>query len=98
MNVATVIRDQINAIDRMAFFAWGAKEFVAVDSGLRFKTSGMTPWKGYVNIVLDEGKDLYNIHFMRLRKVKGVMTAKVDKSVGDVFCEDLVKVIDEFVG
>jgi len=98
MSVATVIRDQINSIDRMAFFAWGAKDLVNTGKGLRFKTSGMTPWKGHVNIILDEGKDLYEVHFLRVRKTKGVPTVKTDKVVADVFCEDLVKVIDEFVG
>lgn len=98
MNVAITIRDQIKATDPMALFAWGAIGFVNTGKGLRFKTSGMTRWKGYVNIILDEGKDLYEVQFLRFRKVKGVPTFKTDKVVTDVYCDQLVSVIDEFVG
>ena len=98
MNVATIIRNQIHATDPMALFAWGAKDLVYTGKGLRFKTSGMTPWKGHVNIILDEGKDTYEVHFLRVRKVKGVPTVKTDKVVPDVYCDQLVSIIDEFVG
>lgn len=98
MNVAQTVLAQIKATDPMALMAWGAKDFVNNGKGLRFKTSGMTPWKGNVNIILDEGKDLYEVHFLRVRKVKGVPTVKTDKVVTDVYCDQLVSVIDEFVG
>ena len=98
MNVAQTILAQIKATDPMALFAWGAKDLVNTGKGLRFKTSGLTPWKGYVNIILDEGKDLYEVHFLRVRKVKGVPTVKTDEVVTDVYCVELVSVIDRFVG
>ena len=94
MNVATIIRDQIKAIDFWAFGAWGAKNLANTGSGLSFKTSGSVRWKGNVTITLDEGKDLYVVKFTRLRKLNVI----VDKIVEDVFVEDLVSVIDAQVG
>lgn len=94
MNVATIIRDQIRVLDRFAFGAWGAKDFVAMNDGLKFKTGGMVRWKGYVYVKYDEGQDLYNVIFGRIRKYEW----KVDKEVNGVFVEDLVRVIDGQVG
>ena len=94
MNTATIIRDQIRAIDRFALGAWGAKDLVATSEGLRFKTSGMVRWKGYVHVKYDAGDDLYNIDFVRVRGTKLI----VDKQVEGVFVEDLVSTIDEQVG
>ena len=94
MSVALTIRDQIRITDRMAFGAWGAKDFVDMGNGLKFKTSGMTPWKGYVHIVYDEGLDLYRVDFFRIRNLKPVY----DKRLEGVYCDQLVSVIDNFVG
>lgn len=94
MNIATTIRDQIRAIDPRALMAWGAKDLVGTQHGLRFKTSGLTRWKGFVHVELDAGADLYNITFFRVRKMRRV----VDKHIEGVFAEDLVRLIDEQVG
>jgi hypothetical protein len=94
MNIATIIRDQIRCLDRWAFGSWGAKDLVATKTGLRFKTSGMVRWKGYVHIILDEAKDLYRIEFQRVRNLNVI----TDKVVEDVFVEDLVRIIDAQVG
>jgi hypothetical protein len=94
MNVATIIRDQIRALDRRAFMAWGAKDFVAMGDGLKFKTSGLVKWKGYVYVKYDEGMDLYNVQFARIRNLDW----KVDKEVNGVYVEDLVHIIDGQVG
>ena len=94
MNIAQTILEQIKTIDRMALFAWGAKDFVNMGDGLKFKTSGMTPWKGQVYIKYNYGRDLYEIQFFRVRKAE----IKVDKVLEDVYAEDLVSVIDSFVG
>lgn len=94
MNTATIIRDQIRALDRFAFGAWGTKDMVNMGNGLKFKTSGMVRWKGHVYIKYNEGKDLYDIDFFRIRKAD----IKFDRQVKDVFAEDLVTFIDEVVG
>jgi hypothetical protein len=94
MSIAKTIHAQIKALDFWAFGAWGAKNITAHSDGLSFKTSGSVRWKGIVKIMLDEGKDLYVLKFMRVRKMQLI----VDKIVEDVFVEDLVRFIDEQVG
>lgn len=93
MNIPTIIRNQINTMDRWAFGAWGAKDHMNMSKGISFKTSGMTHWKGTVTVMLDEGKDLYVVKFTRLRKLNVI----VDKIVEDVFVDDLINVIDSQV-
>jgi hypothetical protein len=93
MTIAKTIHQQIKAIDFWALGAWGAKKLTAHSDGLSFKTSGCVGWKGTVKIVLDEGKDLYILKFMRVRKMELI----VDKIIEDVFVEDLVRFIDEQV-
>ena len=94
MSIATNILTQIKALDPRATWAWGAKDFVATKNGLQFKTSGMVYWKGYVHITLDEGRDLYNIEFYKMRGVKRTMTASVE----GVFADQLIELIDSQVG
>lgn len=94
MSIAQTILSQIKMIDRMALMAWGAKELVNMGNGLKFKTSGMTPWKGYVYVKYNEGTDLYDIEFFRIRKYE----VKVDKKIDGIYVEDLVSTIDGFVG
>ena len=94
MSVAQTIRQQINTIDRSAFFAWGVKEMIANTNGLQFKSTGMCRWKGWVDVKYNEGTDLYIIDFFRIRAGKLIM----DKTVENVFAEDLVRVIDNQVG
>jgi hypothetical protein len=93
MNTAQIILSQIKALDPMALFAWGAKNLVNMGDGLKFKTTGMTPYKGYVYIKLN-GKDLYDVQFFKLRNLE----VKTNKIVEDVYAEDLVQVIDGYVG
>lgn len=94
MNTAQTILSQIKTIDAWALCAWGAKDFVVMEDGLKFKTSGMTPWKGHVYVKYNPVPDLYEVQFFRLRKSQ----VKMDKVVEDVYAFDLVSVIDKFVG
>ena len=94
MSIAQNILAQIKALDPRAIWAWGAKDFVATKNGLLFKSSGMVRWKGYVHITLDEGQDLYNIEFYRMRGVKRTMAATVE----GIFADQLVELIDSQVG
>lgn len=94
MNTAQTILSQIKALDPMALFAWGAKDLVNMSNGLKFKTSGMTTWKGWVYIKYNEGRDLYEIQFFKVRKAEVI----TDNEVEDVYAEDLVRTIDSFVG
>jgi hypothetical protein len=83
----------------MALPAWGAKDLVAMEDGLKFKTSGMTPWKGYVYVKYNPVPDLYEVQFFRHRKmrVEGFHLI-TDGTVKDVYATDLVSIIDKFVG
>lgn len=94
MTVAQTILSQIKTIDPRATWAWGAKEFVDMRDGLKFKTSGMVKWKGYVYVRYNDATDLYDIEFFRIRNFE----VKNDKQVRDVFAEDLVRIIDGVVG
>ena len=94
MSIAQTILAQIKTIDPRAIWAWGAKDFVATRNGLLFKSSGMVRWKGYVHITLDEGQDLYNIEFYKMRGVKRTVAATVE----GIFADQLVELIDSQVG
>jgi len=95
MNAVTAtIFNQIKLLDRAAMMAWGAKDLVAMSDELKFKTSGMVRWKGYVYIKYDAAQDLYNVIFAKIRKMEWI----VQKEVNGVFVEDLVNVIDAQVG
>ena len=94
MTIAQTIMNQIKTLDKMAFFAWGSKDFVAMNDGLKFNTSGMVRWKGYVYVKYDEGKDLYNVIFAKIIKHEW----KVQKQVDGVFFDQLIEVIDGQVG
>lgn len=94
MNTAQIILSQIKQLDRMALGAWGAKELMNMGDGLKFKTSGMVRWKGYVYVKYDEGQDLYNIDFFKVRNAE----IKYTRQLEGVFAEDMVRLIDEVVG
>ena len=94
MSIAQTIMTQIKTLDPRATWAWGAKDFVATKNGLLFKSSGMVKWKGYVHITLDEGQDLYDIEFYKMRGVKRTMARKVE----GIFADQLVELIDSQVG
>jgi len=90
MSIAKTILSQIKAIDFWALAAWGAKDLVSMSDGLKFKSSGMVGWKGQVHVKYNEGTDLYDIEFFRIRGAK----VFVDDFIEGVFVEDLVNVID----
>jgi hypothetical protein len=93
MQIANIILQQIRGTDFWALGAWGAKEMVAMKDGLKFKTSGMVKWKGYVYVQYDEGMDLYNIIFAKIRK----MEWKEEKLIDGVYFDQLVEFIDKQV-
>jgi hypothetical protein len=94
MQIAKTILQQIKATDFWALGAWGAKEMVAMKDGLKFKTSGMVKWKGYVYIQYDNGMDLYNVIFAKIRK----MEWKEEKRLDGVYVDQLVEIINRQVG
>ena len=93
MNVAKTILSQIKALDAWSLGAWGAKDLVALENGLQFKSSGMVKNKGIVQIKLN-CSDLYDVSFGKVRKFE----YKEIKKINDLFVGDLVDIIDEMVG
>lgn len=94
MNTASTILMQIKSQDSNAFWAWGSKDMVALENGLQFKTSGMVKRKCIVQVIYDEGRDMYNVVFGRIRKFEW----KIDHKVEQVFFDQLVQIIDDYVG
>jgi hypothetical protein len=94
MNVAQTILQQIKSIDPWAMAAWGAKDLVNMGAGLKFKTSGMVKWKGYVHVKYDAGNDVYDVDFYRIRGAKII----VDNAIQGVYCDMLVDVVNGQVG
>ena len=107
MSAANVIFNQIKAMDSMALFDWGALRYRPTASAdgltLTLKSSGMVPWKGYIAITYNQGSDLYDVEFYRMRKHRNpkdpfaAPVKKVDRKVTDVFVDSLVSVIDRQV-
>ena len=92
--IGEIIVSQIRALDKLAFFAWGAKDFVYMADGLKFKTSGLVRRKCWVYIRYNSGLDLYEIIYGRIRKAEWI----VDDTIPMVFAEGLVEHINHYVG
>lgn len=71
------------------FMSWGIepKSMKVIDGGLEFECNGFKH-TGKVQIVLDEGKDLFEVHLISENGEK-------IKTIEDVFLDNLVSVIDE---
>lgn len=107
MTPARITLNQIKTLDPRALFAWGAKDLVQTDEGLtlRFKTSGLVKWKGYVEVTYNTGSDLYDLKFYRVRTPRKTKTnpfpipeIKVDETIEGIYNDMLVEVIDRRVG
>lgn len=99
MMACRIMQKQIRHQDPWAFARWGAKNFVcdAEKPELRFAVRG----KGIrnVSIRLDEGQDLYDIEFGRIKHGRGLNPdeyVKLRKAKG-MYNDDLVRVIDGWI-
>ena len=72
----------------MVVWSWGFHNPVAIENGIRFKVQGFK-FKGIVEVVYDEGWDLFNVRF-----IKG---GKVIDTVEEVYFDTLVETIDNYV-
>ena len=93
MNIAATILSQLKALDPRAMWAWGAKDLVNTGKGLQFRVGGLAKFKGLVHIRYNEGSDLYEIDFIKIKKGLPVVV----KTVDDVYVEDMINVIDATV-
>ena len=74
----------------MVVWSWGFHNPVALpnNEGLRFMVTGFK-FKGIVEVVYDEGWDLFNVRFIK--------DGKVIDTVEEVYLDSLVSVIDDYV-
>ena len=69
----------------MIVFSWGFRSPRAVKNGLSFMVSGFK-YKGEVQVIYNEGKDLFEIHLPATSKI-----------IQDVYFDQLIEVIDNEV-
>ena len=81
--IMSILRTQL-----MVVWSWGFHNAVAVENGLRFKVQGFK-FRGVVEVVYNEGRDLFDVSFIKANKVIA--------TVNDVFFDMLVDVIDAYV-
>ena len=72
----------------MVIFSWGFRHPIAIKNGLRFYVNGFKH-KGWVEVVYDEGWDLFTI-----RLIKG---GKLVKEIEQVYVDMLVNTIDHAI-
>lgn len=93
MTIASTIYGQIHALDGMAWYAWGAKNAMGLDDGIQFDVKGLV-FKGKVIIKLN-GSDLYDITFGRMNRK--TFKFDVEHETKDIFCEQLVEILDHYI-
>ena len=81
--IMNILRSQL-----MVMWSWGFHNAVAIENGLRFNVQGFK-FKGTVEVVYNEGNDLFDIRFIK--------ASKVVKTVEGVFFDSLVELIDDYV-
>ena len=72
----------------MVVYSWGFHQPIALEDGICFKVSGFK-FCGIVKVVYNEGRDLFDVSFIKSNKVV--------KSIDGVFFDMLVDAIDDFV-
>ena len=72
----------------MVVWSWGFHQPVAIENGLQFKVQGYK-FRGIVDVVYNEGSDLFDVSFIKANKVVNV--------VNGVFFDMLVDTIDDYV-
>ena len=69
-------------------YSWGFHNPVALENGLRFRVNGFK-FRGVVEIAYNEGRDLFDISFIKANKVVN--------RIDGVFFDMLINVIDDYV-
>ena len=99
MNIPTTIKHQLFDTSATKVWSWGAHGWVATAKNtLTFKVNAHH-FKGIICITLDDGQDLYDIHFFdNFRKSSFMKNPKPSKTfppMTGVFCDQLVELIDD---
>jgi hypothetical protein len=104
--IAKTIWTQMNKIDRNLVWCMGTCKPTAIESGLEIHVSGLS-FKGIVRIVLN-GSDLYDIALVKpVKRISqrhldlGIKKYETDyvvqKTIQDIFVEDLMPVLEQEV-
>ena len=81
--IMTILKTQL-----MVVYSWGFHQPMALEKGIRFKVTGFK-FKGIVDVIYNEGRDLFDVSFIKRNKVI--------KSIDGVYYDMLVDTIDDFV-
>ena len=81
--IMTILQTQL-----MVVWSWGFHKPIALENGLRFNVQGFR-FRGIVEVVYNEGRDLFDVSFIKANKVV--------KSIDGVFFDMLIDTIDDFV-
>ena len=90
LQTAKTIQSQLMGLGRVKVWSWGANSWTVVNNGLAFKVQGFK-FKGIVQITLHPS-DTYIIEF-----IKGIKNPEIVKTVTDVYFDEMVGIIDEYV-
>lgn len=74
--------------NKVIIWSWGFHQPVALENGIRFKVNGFK-FKGIVSIVYNEGRDLFDVSFIKRNRVVN--------TIDGVYFDMLVETIDDFV-
>ena len=72
----------------MVVWSWGFHKPIALENGLQFNVQGFK-FRGIVEVVYNEGRDLFDVRFLKANKVVN--------TIEGVFFDMLVDTIDDFV-
>ena len=72
----------------MVVWSWGFHQPVAIENGLRFRVQGFK-FRGVVEVVYNEGRDLFDVRFLKANKVVN--------TIEGLFFDMLVDTIDDYV-
>lgn len=81
--IMSILKSQL-----MVVWSWGFNSPIAIENGLRFKVQGFK-FRGIVEVGYNEGCDLFDVSFIKARKVV--------KTIEGVYFDTLVEVIDHYV-
>lgn len=96
MTIANTILKQLGGTGRLNAMT-GAKNFVAIENGVQFKIGRNSKSINTVVVRLN-GKDLYDVEFGRVRKVKGLPTYKIVNEINDAYNDMLVELFESNTG
>lgn len=92
--VQQTILDQIRSLDKWALGAWGTREMKVFDNTLQFRVNGTKLKRGWIEVEYKPGSDTYTIRGI----YRTNLAIKIRAEFDNVYCENLVQVIDSIVG